>query len=216
MLKTDSYKITLKQVGSLLIILSIVTLIPAIVCIIYSEWHSFAGFIISGFIIFMIGSELHDRFRKAEEPQYKHVLIIVASGWLAVTLFGGLPFFIIAHLTPVDVMNKFIPEDAGYAISSILYFKNPIHCFFESMSAYTTTGLSMAVHEPSIGKGLLFYRSFAQWVGGAGFVVTSLAAFKSTSGKSALLLYGSESTGIKLLPQVMKTTKAIWKVYVIV
>ncbi|MCU0461005.1 MAG: TrkH family potassium uptake protein [Bacteroidales bacterium] len=216
MLRSDTYKITLKQTGSLLMVLSIVAAFPAVVAAIYSEWYSLAGFLISGFIIFIIGSELFDRFRKAEDPQYKDVLVIVASGWLAITLFGGLPFFIIAYLTPVDVMNKFIPQGAGYTFSSLLYFKNPLHCFFESMSAYTTTGLSMAVHEPSIGKGLLFYRCFAQWVGGAGFVITALAIFKNTSGRGAVLLYGSESTGIKLLPQVKNTTKAIWKAYLLV
>jgi trk system potassium uptake protein TrkH len=215
-LKTESYKVTLKQIGSLLIVLSIVTTIPAIVAAMYSEWYSFAGFIISGIIIFMAGSELFERFKNTEDPQYKHVMIIVASGWLAVALLGGLPFFIIARITPGDVMNQFIPEGAAYASSSLIYFRNPLHCFFESMSAFTTTGLSMAVHEPSIGKGLLFYRSFAQWVGGAGFVVTSLAVFKNTSGRGAVLLYGSESTGLKLLPQVMSTTKAIWKVYLMV
>ncbi len=197
-------------------VLSIVTVVPVIVCLIYSEWYSLAGFLISGFIIFMAGSELYERYKDTEDPQYKHVLIIAASGWLAVTIFGGLPFLITALITPIEVMNRFIPEDAAYTTSSIIYFKNPLHCLFESMSAYTTTGLSMAVHEPSIGRGLLFYRCFAQWVGGAGFVVTSLALFKSTSGKSSVLLYGSESTGIKLLPQVKKTTKAIWKVYVLV
>jgi len=216
MRRFDSYKIYLKQIGSLLIVLSIVTAVPAIVAAIYSEWHSLAGFLLSGFIIFMIGSELYERFKNSEDPQYKHVLIIVASGWLAITLFGGLPFLIIAYITPVDVMNEFIPQGVSYSVSSLIFFKNPLHCFFESMSAYTTTGLSMAVHEPSIGKGLLFYRCFAQWVGGAGFVVTALAILKNTSGRSALLLYGSESTGIKLLPQVMKTTKAIWKVYLLV
>ena len=215
MRQTDSYKITLKPIGSLLIVLSIVTAIPAVVAAIYSEWYSLAGFLLSGFLIFMVGSELYERFSKADDPQYKHVLVIVASGWLAATLFGSLPFFITAIITPLEVMNRFIPEGAGYSVSSILYFKNPLHCFFESMSAYTTTGLSMAVHEPSIGKSLLFYRSFSQWIGGAGFVVTALAVLKNISGGSALLLYGSESTGIKLLPQIRQTTKAIWKVYVL-
>jgi trk system potassium uptake protein TrkH len=216
MLKADAYRITLKQVGGLLTVLSIVTLVPASVSVIYSEWYSFAGFILSALIIFMTGWELKDRFRNSEDPQYKHVLIITAAGWLTVTLLGGLPFLIIAYITPIDIMNHFIPEGSNYDMSSIIYFRNPLHCFFESMSAFTTTGLSMAVHEPSIGKGLLFYRCFAQWVGGAGFVVTSLAVFKNTSGKGAILLYGSEATGIKLLPQVMSTTKAIWKVYVTV
>jgi len=215
MSQANTYKITLKPIGSLLIVLSIVTAIPAAVAAIYSEWYSLAGFLLSGFLIFMVGSELYERFNKADDPQYKHVLIIVASGWLAATLFGSLPFFITAIITPTEVMNRFIPEGAGYSVSSLLYFRNPLHCFFESMSAYTTTGLSMAVHEPSIGKGLLFYRCFAQWIGGAGFVVTALAVFKNISGGSAILLYGSESTGIKLLPQIKQTTKAIWKVYVI-
>ncbi|MCU0455837.1 MAG: TrkH family potassium uptake protein [Bacteroidales bacterium] len=216
MLRTDSHKTILKQTGSLLVVLSVVTAIPAIVALIYSEWYSAGGFFLSGLIIFMIGSELSGRFRKSSEPEYKHVLIIVAFGWLAVSFFGGLPFFLIAHITPGNVMNEFIPAGASYQMSSLVYFKNPLHCFFESMSAYTTTGLSMAVHEPSIGKGLLFYRCFAQWVGGAGFIVTALAVFRNTSGRSAMLLYGSESTGIKLLPQVMKTTKAVWKVYMII
>jgi trk system potassium uptake protein TrkH len=84
------------------------------------------------------------------------------------------------------------------------------------MSAYTTTGLSMAVHEPSVGKGVLFYRSFAQWVGGAGFIVMVLAVFRQNSGKSAILLYGSEASGEKLRPRVIDTARAIWKVYLIV
>jgi trk system potassium uptake protein TrkH len=216
MLKTNTYKIVLKQIGSLLVILSIVTIVPAIVSVVYSEWYSAGGFLLSAFIIFLIGSELYERYKKTEDPQYKHALIIVASGWLTVAFFGGLPFFIIAQLTPVNVMSEFIPEGASYTFSSLMYFRNPLHCFFESMSAYTTTGLSMAVHEPSVGKGILFYRSFAQWIGGAGFVVMALAVFKQTSGRSAKLLYGSESTGIQLRPQVMKTAKSIWKVYLFV
>ncbi|MBK6285994.1 MAG: hypothetical protein IPF54_27915 [Draconibacterium sp.] len=59
------------------------------------------------------------------------------------------------------------------------------------MSAYTTTGLSMADHEPSVGKGVLF-SSFAQWVGGAGFIIMSLAIFRNIQEEVQMLLYGSE------------------------
>ncbi len=114
------------------------------------------------------------------------------------------------------MMNQFIPAGADYTFSSLMYFRNPIHCFFESMSAYTTTGLTMAVHEPSVGKGVLFYRSLAQWFGGAGFIIMVLAVFKRTSGRSALLLYGSEATGQKLKPRVIETARSIWKVYLMV
>ncbi|MDX9883507.1 MAG: TrkH family potassium uptake protein [Prolixibacteraceae bacterium] len=205
--------ITLKQVGSLLILLGTMEIVPGTVSCIYSEWYSAAGFLLSAIITLSIGFAFYWLLFHAEDPQYNHSLVVAASGWLGVTLAGGLPFFIIAHITPTDVMSQFIHRGADYTVSSLSYFKNPLHCFFESMSAYTTTGLSMAVHEPSVGKGVLFYRSFAQWVGGAGFIVMVLAVFRQTSGKSAILLYGSEATGERLKPKIIETARAIWKVY---
>ena len=196
--------------------LGFVEIVPVIISLIYKEWYSASGFLFSVLITLSSGFILFKKFYNAEEPHYNHYLIIAASGWLGITLMGSLPFFIIAQITPVDVMNGFIPESAEYSYSSLFYFKNPLHCFFESMSAFTTTGLTMAIHEPSVGKGVLFYRSLAQWVGGAGFIVMVLAIFKQTSGKSAILLYGSESTGERLKPRIIETARSIWKVYLFV
>lgn len=209
-------KVVLKQSGSLFILLSMIVFIPAIVAAGYSEWYSAAGFLLSSAISLAIGAALYLGFRESAEPHYSQALIISAWGWLGITVMGGLPFYIIAWITPVEVMERFIPEGADYTFSSLIYFRNFLHCFFESMSAYTTTGLSMAVHEPSVGKGVLFYRSLAQWFGGAGFIVMVLAVFKHMSGKSALILYGSESSGQKLKPRVIETARSIWKVYLLV
>jgi trk system potassium uptake protein len=211
-----TFKILLKQIGSLLVVLGFLEIVPFIISLLYKEWYSASGFLISGLITLSSGFVLFRKFYRVEEPHYNHYLIIAASGWLGITLMGSLPFFIIAHITPTDVMNGFIPESAEYSYSSLFYFKNPLHCFFESMSAFTTTGLTMAIHEPSVGKGVLFYRSLAQWVGGAGFIVMVLAIFKQTSGRSAILLYGSESTGERLKPRVIETARSIWKVYLFV
>ncbi|MGD9931878.1 MAG: TrkH family potassium uptake protein [Mangrovibacterium sp.] len=193
-----------------------IVFIPAIVAAGYSEWYSAAGFLLSSVISLAIGAALYFGFRESAEPHYSQALIISAWGWLGITVMGGLPFFIIAWITPAEFMDRFIPEGADYTFSSLMYFRNFLHCFFESMSAYTTTGLSMAVHEPSVGKGVLFYRSLAQWFGGAGFIVMVLAVFKHMSGKSALILYGSESSGQKLKPRVIETARSIWKVYLLV
>jgi len=215
-MKRSTYKIVLKQTGSLLILLGVVFAICIPVSVIYSEWYSALGFLISALISAGTGYILHKGFFHADEPMYHHALIIAAFSWLLGTIVGGLPFFVIAHITPVDVMNQFIPQGSTYTFSSMVYFKNYVHCFFESMSAYTTSGLTMAVHEPSVGKGVLFYRSFAQWLGGAGFIIMALAVFKQFSGKSAVLLYGSEATGMKLKPRIIETTRYIWKAYLIV
>ena len=215
-MKSKTYETVLKQVGSLLILLGFIEFLPLFVSVIYGEWFSATGFTVSLLVTMSVGLSLFYGFQNAEEPHYNNALIIAATGWLGITLMGGLPFFIIASVTPLDVMNKFIPEGAAYDFSSLVYFKNYLHCFFESMSAYTTTGLTMAVHEPSIGKGLLFYRSLAQWIGGAGFIVMVLAVFRQISGKSAMLLYGSEATGERLKPKVMETARSIWKVYLFI
>ncbi len=203
----------LKQLASLFILLGAIVSLAAVVSAMYTEWYSAAGFLLSGSIIAGTGFLLKMVFCNAEEPQYNQSLIVAAWAWLTMTFVGGLPFFIIAHITPTDVMNQFIPVGASYTESSLLFFRNYLHCFFESMSAYTTTGLSMAVHEPSVGHGVLFYRSFAQWIGGAGFIVWALALFKNNSGHSVKLLYKSESTGISLKSRVMDTAKGIWKSY---
>lgn len=209
------YKTFLKQIAGLQIILGVVILIPSIAAIIYQEWYSFSGFIISGLFITLFGYAIFRLLNKTEEPQYKHSLAIAALGWLMIIVFGAIPYFVTAWLTPIEVMQQFVPSGLEYE-SSLIYFRNPIHCLFESTSAFTTTGLTMAYHEPSVGKTILFYRHFSQWVGGAGFIVMALAVFKQLPGQGAVNLYGSEASGTKLRTNVIETARAIWKVYVVI
>ncbi|MBL7856593.1 MAG: TrkH family potassium uptake protein [Cyclobacteriaceae bacterium] len=209
------YKTFLKQIASLQIILGFVILVPAIVAIIYGEWYSLAGFIMSGLFVVGTGYGVYRALERTEEPQYKHSLAIAAIGWLMIISLGALPYFVIAWITPEAVMMEFVPAGLAYE-SSLLNFRNPLHAIFESTSAFTTTGLTMAYHEPSVGKTILFYRSFSQWVGGAGFIVMSLAIFRQLPGQGAIMLYGSEASGTKLRTNVIETARAIWKVYFVV
>ncbi|MBW2961099.1 TrkH family potassium uptake protein [Mesonia aestuariivivens] len=209
------YKTFIKQVASLQIILGLVMLVPAIFAIIYQEWYSLAGFLIAGTFTALLGYLVYRIFEKTEEPQQKHSLAIAAIGWLMIMVFGAIPYFIIAHITPLEVMQQFVPAGMNYT-SSLLNFKNPLHCLFESTSAFTTTGLTMAYNEPSVGKSILFYRCFSQWVGGAGFIVMAIAVFKHLPGQGAIQLYGSEASGTKLRTNVIETARAIWKVYFVV
>lgn len=209
------YKTFIKQVASLQIILGLVMLVPSIIAIIYQEWYSLAGFLIAGTFTALLGYFVFRLFEKTKEPKEKHSLAIAAIGWLMIMIFGAIPYFIIAHITPLEVMQQFVPVGMDYT-SSLLNFKNPLHCLFESTSAFTTTGLTMAYNEPSVGKSILFYRSFSQWVGGAGFIVMAIAVFRHLPGQGAIQLYGSESSGTKLRTNVIETARSIWKVYFVV
>lgn len=209
------YKTFVKQVASLQIILGMVMLVPAFVAAIYSEWYSLAGFIIAGVLTASMGYFLYRLYNKTEEPKYKHSLAIAAIGWLMIIVFGAIPYFIIAHITPLAVMQEFVPAGMDYT-SSLLNFKNPLHCIFESTSAYTTTGLTMAYHEPSVGRAINFYRHFSQLIGGAGFIVMALAVFRTLPSQGAIFMYGSEASGTKLRSNVIHTARAIWKVYLLI
>ena len=210
--KFDTFKMILRQIAGLLIILSYTMVLPLLVSLIYSEFYSAFGFLFSGIISYLFGFMLRKNIKTTIEPLNRHALIIAAVGWLSIAVMGALPFIIIAYATPAEVAQGFVPAFADYQ-SSLLYFRNPLHALFESMSGFTTTGLTMAVHEPSIGKGLLFYRSFSQWIGGAGFIVLALAVLNQSSGKVAFLLYGAESSGERLRPTIIDTARSIWKIY---
>ncbi len=209
------FKTIVKQIASLQLILGFVMLVPCVVAIIYQEWYSFTGFLISGLGVATVGYALFKFLNNVEDPKYQQALLIAALGWLMIIIMGAIPYYIIAQITPFEVMQAFVPKEFDYQ-SSLLNFRNPLHCLFESTSAFTTTGLTMSYHEPSVGKSILFYRCFSQWVGGAGFIVMALAIFKQIPGQAAILLYGSEASGTKLKTNVIQTARSIWQVYFVV
>ena len=192
---------------------SAIMALPSLVSLLYSEWYSTAGFIVSSVVTFLIGAILTRIFKEADDPLHNQAILVAAYGWLTLSVLGGLPFLVISSITPMDVMHQFIPSGQTYTDSSLLYFKNPLHCIFESVSAFTTTGFTLAVHEPSIGHGLLFYRSLANWVGGAGFIILVVAVVGRISKRSAFLLYKSESSIEKLRPKVRDSARVIWRSY---
>ena len=209
------FKTILQQIAILQLILGGVILVPGVVAVIYGEWYSLLGFCISSLMISGIAYGIYKSLKNVEDPQYQQSLMIAALGWLMIIVMGSIPYYMIAQFTPLEVMQSFVPSGLEYE-SSLLNFRNPLHCLFESTSAFTTTGLTMSYHEPSIGKSLMFYRCFSQWIGGAGFIVMALAIFKQIPGQSALLLYGSEASGTKLKTNVIQTARSIWKIYVFI
>lgn len=207
-------RILARDIGGLLALVGASMAVPLAAAAVYGEYYTALGLLLSGGITAGAGAAAYRRNRDAGEPKRHHAFLIASSGWLLIGAFGMLPFLLTAHLTPAAVAQSFVPPGEAYA-SSLVYLKNPLHAFFESMSAYTATGLTMSVHVPSIGRGMLFYRSFAQWLGGAGVVVLSLAILRRPSGMSQIALYESEAAGIKLRPSVVGTARTIWKIYLV-
>ena len=97
---------------------------------------------------------------------------------------------------------------------------NFVNCLFESISGFTTTGASVlgaTVEIESVGKGLLFWRSFTHWLGGMGIIVLAVAILPLL-GVGGMQLFHAESPGPtkeKLFPRIRETAATLWGIYVL-
>jgi len=131
---------------------------------------------------------------KAEVISQREGMAIVAVGWTAVGLFGALPFYF----------------GSG--------FESFTDAVFESVSGFTTTGASILTNIEAVSKGLLFWRSFIQWLGGMGIIVLSVAILPFL-GVGGMQLYKAEVPSPvpdKLKPRIRDTAMILWKVYALI
>ena len=100
-----------------------------------------------------VGLAVYARLRREKaEVRRREAMAIVSLGWIAASVFGALPFV----LTPGA-------------------FPSFLDAFFESMSGFTTTGASVLADVEALPRGLLWWRSLTQWLGGMGIIVLVIA-----------------------------------------
>jgi trk system potassium uptake protein TrkH len=188
------WRYILYVVGVLVLCFGLTMVLPLITSLYYQDGCMRALLIAMGVTI-TTGLCLFALFRKEQaiHISQREGMAIVAVGWTAVGLFGALPF---------------------YFDSSSWTF---IDALFESVSGFTTTGASILSDIEALPKGLLFWRSFIQWLGGMGIIVLSIAILPFL-GVGGMQLYKAEVPSPvpdKLKPRIRDTAVILWKVYAI-
>jgi trk system potassium uptake protein len=160
---------------------------------IYYKSDDIPALLISGIGTSIVGGLIwfFTRGVKEEEIRRREGYLIVTLGWLAMSIFGALPF----------IIHGSIP--------------NYTDAFFETMSGFTTTGATIIKDIEAIPYGLLFWRSLTQWLGGMGIIVLSLAILPIL-GIGGMQLFSAEVPGPtkdKIHPRVKETAKRLWGIY---
>ncbi len=186
-------RLVLKILGILLVCEAVLMLPSAFVSGIFAGDDLFA-FCVSIIITLTVGLLMSMTKTKTNSMYARDGFAIVALGWIVMSVFGALPFYI------------------SGAIPSF------IDCFFETSSGFTTTGASILVEIEGLPKGILFWRSFTHWVGGMGVIVLTLAILSSI-GTGSFQMMKAESPGPtpgKLVPKVKETAKILYSIYLII
>lgn len=189
------WRFILKIVGILILFLGLSMIFPLFFGLYYKD-QSILPLLKSIGITAFAGLLTYICFRReeAEFISHREGMAIVTIGWTAVGLFGALPFYL------------------GTEVGSF------VDCFFESVSGFTTTGSSILTNIETVSKGLLFWRSFIQWLGGMGIIVLSVAILPFL-GVGGMQLYKAEVPSPvpdKLRPRIRETATILWKVYALI
>ena len=186
--------------------------ISSVVALAFFEFAVAFAFFLAAALTLTIGGGARRVFTDAPVPRMKHGMVIAAAGWFLIAAFGALPFLFSAYLLSPAEAAAYVPDGADYARSSLRYFENPLHALFESMSGWTGSGLTMAVHEPSLPRALLWWRSLIQWIGGVGVIVLTVSIL-SRSGSGSYTLYRSEAREERIHPSIISTVRTVWKIF---
>ena len=179
-------------VGKLLVLLSFLLLVPLAVVFIYwgqytDGWKTIVAFFIPAALSFILGYALQKRF-KYHPLDTTGAMVMCALGWLAVSAMGGIPFV--------------ISIDASY-----------LDGYFEAMSGFTTTGITVFDGLDTMPRSIIFWRAFTQWLGGIGILSFFLAIMFQMS---AHHLFSAESHKIisgRPTPGVFHSVRWLWGAY---
>ncbi len=187
-----NYKIILHLMGLLITVNGGFMLLSSIVSYYYKD-GVFVNLVLAGLITMIIGAiVMFLTHNKRKEIQKRDGYVIVTLGWVFMSLAGTLPY----------IFTGAIPSFTD--------------AFFETMSGYTTTGASILNDIESIPKGVLFWRSITQWIGGMGIIVLAIAILPLL-GIGGMELFAAEAPGPgsdKLHPRITETAKRLWLIYV--
>lgn len=165
-------------------VVGILLLIPIIVAAIYKEFDVMPHFLIASSITFILCNVGIHFLHTKKEMELKHALCFAALVWIFSMLLAAIPLW------------------SSGATGSYL------DANFDSMSGFTTTGLSLVRDVDHLSHSINFYRHYLQFVGGIGIIVVSLMIL-ARSELSSVLAFKGEARDLGIRPNIVRTSRVI-------
>ena len=179
-------------VGTVLKYLSVPLLFPLALGLYYGEdaWV----FAVTVGIALIVGFSL-ERLDTEPSLRGREAFLMVAVSWLAVSVFGAVPYMLAGSGTVAQ----------------------PVNALFESMSGFTTTGATVMedISFETHSRAVMMWRQTTQWLGGMGIIVLGVAILSRLSvGGAQLMEAETPGQGIeKLAPSIVQTARILWGLY---
>lgn len=189
-----------KLLALIMLFVGMLMLIPLGVSVHFDERQAIKAFLTTIALITVIsGSTLAiTRKENMRGLMPRDGYLFVTLTWIIATAFGAIPLVLSGDFTSYS------------------------SAYFEIMSGFTTTGATSLTNIEACNKGILFWRSMTNWLGGMGIVVLFVALLPAIGagtqiGAGSFLLLGAESVGPvkgKLTPKTRSTAGVLWLIYV--
>jgi Trk-type K+ transport systems, membrane components len=204
--EVKGWPLILGYLGIFLIVIGIVDLIPIVIfCFYPNEISRTWAFLIPGIPSIIAGILLSLLLKgkdKARLGKYQDLILLILI-WIAASVLCAAPYMVPDYINGVRL--------GGLGLDFV-------HALFESVSGLATVGLTIleGANSPSSllsgdGHCILFFRSLTTFFGGIGFVLVLTCIITDSYGIS---LYYSEGHTDRLLPNLYKTAKLIFSLYI--
>lgn len=187
-LDREDLKVILRDMGSILLVIGYIMLIPLTVAYLSGEEEFYFAFLYPSFFAIWIGIILRWSFRNAMETLLKHAMLTAGLAWLIVSLVGAIPYTYLGM---------------GFLDS-----------YFESISGFTTTGMTVIADIDDLPKSILFWRAMTEWIGGVGVIMLFLVVLMQSRTVMARF-YMAEARTERIKPAISTTVTYIWRIYLL-
>lgn len=191
------YKHILANLGFLLQIAGLLTVLPILVGLCLNEIQTLAPLFLTC-ISFLVSGFLMNALCERKDLDFKSSCVLILLAFVLMPLIGAIPY---VYNDPFNSPN---PVDR---------FTN---AYFESISGFTTTGFSFVSNTDALPRSFLIYRSMTELMGGVGIVFLLLAFFHSRKSLNHLgNALGIERIGNNL-KRIFFSVFLIYGIYIIV